>query len=61
MELARRLAENGSDGVYQAPRGKPHLKFEEKVKLFSEVTDALGGQVEIIAGTDPTQPTTALP
>ncbi len=29
----------------------PTLSFEEKAKLFAEVTDALGGQFEIIAGT----------
>lgn len=53
VELARRLAENGSDGVVlSGTTGEsPTLSFEEKVKLFSEVTDALGGQVEIIAGT----------
>ncbi|HKM43248.1 MAG TPA: 4-hydroxy-tetrahydrodipicolinate synthase [Limnochordia bacterium] len=53
VELARRLGENGSDGVVlSGTTGEsPTLSFEEKVKLFSEVTDALGGQVEIIAGT----------
>jgi 4-hydroxy-tetrahydrodipicolinate synthase len=29
----------------------PTLSFDEKAKLFAEVTDALGGQIEIIAGT----------
>ena len=53
VDLARRLGENGSDGVVlSGTTGEsPTLSFEEKVKLFSEVTDALGGQVEIIAGT----------
>lgn len=53
VELARRLSENGSDGVVlSGTTGEsPTLSFDEKVKLFSEVTDALGGQVEIIAGT----------
>ena len=53
VDLAKRLGENGSDGVVlSGTTGEsPTLSFEEKVKLFSEVTDALGGQVEIIAGT----------
>lgn len=53
VDLARRLGENGSDGVVlSGTTGEsPTLGFEEKVKLFSEVTDALGGQLEIIAGT----------
>lgn len=53
VELARRLGENGSDGVVlSGTTGEsPTLSFDEKVKLFSDVTDALGGQVEIIAGT----------
>ncbi|HBN94735.1 MAG TPA: 4-hydroxy-tetrahydrodipicolinate synthase, partial [Firmicutes bacterium] len=53
VDLARRLGENGSDGVVlSGTTGEsPTLSFDEKVKLFSEVTDALGGQVEIIAGT----------
>lgn len=53
VELAQRLGENGSDGVVlSGTTGEsPTLSFEEKTKLFSEVTDALGGQLEIIAGT----------
>lgn len=53
VDLARRLGENGSDGVVlSGTTGEsPSLSFDEKVKLFAEVTDALGGQVEIIAGT----------
>ena len=53
VELAQRLEENGSDGVVlSGTTGEsPTLSFEEKTKLFAEVTDALGGQVEIIAGT----------
>jgi|SRR5690554_1800562 len=53
VDLARRLGENGSDGVVlSGTTGEsPTLSFDEKVKLFSEVTDALGGEVEIIAGT----------
>ncbi|HPT83948.1 MAG TPA: 4-hydroxy-tetrahydrodipicolinate synthase [Limnochordia bacterium] len=53
VELAQRLGENGSDGVVlSGTTGEsPTLSFEEKVKLFSTVTDALGGQMTIIAGT----------
>lgn len=53
VELAKRLGANGSDGVVlSGTTGEsPTLSFEEKAKLFGEVTDALGGQVEIIAGT----------
>ena len=53
VELAQRLGENGSDGVVlSGTTGEsPNLSFEEKVKLFSAVTDALGGQMTIIAGT----------
>lgn len=53
IELAKRLGENGSDGVVlSGTTGEsPTLTFAEKVKLFGEVTDAVGGQVEIIAGT----------
>lgn len=53
VELAQRLGENGSDGVVlSGTTGEsPTLSFEEKVKLFSAVTDALGGQMTIIAGT----------
>lgn len=53
IRLAKRLAENGSDGVVlSGTTGEsPTLSYEEKVKLFTSVTDALGGEVEIIAGT----------
>lgn len=53
VELAQRLGKNGSDGVVlSGTTGEsPTLSFEEKSKLFGEVTDALGGQMEIIAGT----------
>lgn len=46
VELAQRLGENGSDGVVlSGTTGEsPNLSFEEKVKLFSAVTDALGGR-----------------
>lgn len=53
VELAQRLGENGSDGVVlSGTTGEsPTLSFDEKVKLFSAVTDALGGKITIIAGT----------
>ncbi len=53
IKLAQRLSENGSDGVVlSGTTGEsPTLSFEEKARLFAEVTDALGGEVEIIAGT----------
>ena len=53
IKLAQRLSENGSDGVFlSGTTGEsPTLSFEEKARLFAEVTDALGGEVEIIAGT----------
>jgi len=53
VELAQKLGENGSDGVVlSGTTGEsPTLSFEEKVKLYSTVTDALGGQMTIIAGT----------
>lgn len=53
VELAKRLGENGSDGVVlSGTTGEsPTLSFEEKAKLYAEVTDALGGKMEIIAGT----------
>lgn len=53
VELAQRLGENGSDGVVlSGTTGEsPTLSFDEKVKLFESVTDALGGQMTIIAGT----------
>jgi len=53
VELAQKLGENGSDGVVlSGTTGEsPTLSFGEKVKLFSTVTDALGGQMTIIAGT----------
>ncbi|NMB01192.1 MAG: 4-hydroxy-tetrahydrodipicolinate synthase [Firmicutes bacterium] len=53
VELAERLGENGSDGVVlSGTTGEsPTLSFDEKVKLFETVTDALGGQMTIIAGT----------
>ena len=51
--LAKRLAENGSDGVVlSGTTGEsPTLSFDEKVRLFASITDAVGGDLEIIAGT----------
>ncbi len=53
VELARRLAGSGSDGVVlSGTTGEsPTLTFDEKVELFTEVVNALGGSIEIIAGT----------
>lgn len=53
VRLAKRLAENGSDGVVLAGTTgeSATLSFDEKVKLFTSVTDAIGGELEIIAGT----------
>ncbi len=53
VRLAKRLVENGSDGiVLSGTTGEsPTLSYDEKVKLFTSITDALGGEVEIIAGT----------
>ena len=53
VDLAKRLAASGSDGiVLSGTTGEsPTLSFEEKRQLFTEVVNALGGSVEIIAGT----------
>lgn len=53
IRLAKRLAENGSDGVVlSGTTGEsPTLSFDEKVKLFTSITDSVGGELEIIAGT----------
>ncbi len=53
VSLAKRLAEHGSDGVVlSGTTGEsPTLSFEEKVQLFREVTNAVGGEIEVIAGT----------
>jgi len=53
IRLAKRLAENGSDGVVlSGTTGEsPTLSFDEKVRLFASITDAVGGDLEIIAGT----------
>ncbi|NLY10444.1 MAG: 4-hydroxy-tetrahydrodipicolinate synthase [Firmicutes bacterium] len=53
VRLAERLAENGSDAVViSGTTGEsPTLTFDEKVRLFSEITNAVGGRIEVIAGT----------
>lgn len=53
IRLAKRLAENGSDGiVLSGTTGESAtLSFDEKVKLFTSITDSVGGELEIIAGT----------
>ncbi len=53
IRLAKRLAENGSDGVVlSGTTGEsPTLSFDEKVKLFTSITDSVGGELEIVAGT----------
>jgi len=53
VKLGERLANSGSDGVVvSGTTGEsPTLSFEEKVRLFSEIANALGGKSEVIAGT----------
>lgn len=53
VRLAERLVSNGSDGiVLSGTTGEsPTLSFEEKIQLFSEIANELGGKTEIIAGT----------
>lgn len=52
-KLARRLVENGSDGVVVAGTTgeSPTLSDEEKLKLFATVVEAIGGRAVVIAGT----------
>lgn len=51
--LGEWLANNGSDGlVISGTTGEsPTLSFDEKVELYSEVVSAVGGNIEVIAGT----------
>ena len=53
VELAKRLSSSGSDGlvVCGTTGESPTLSFDEKIQLFNEVVNVLGGSVEIIAGT----------
>ncbi|NLW08238.1 MAG: 4-hydroxy-tetrahydrodipicolinate synthase [Firmicutes bacterium] len=52
-KLARRLVENGSDGMVVAGTTgeSPTLSMEEKLKLFATVVEAVGGKAVVIAGT----------
>lgn len=51
--LAKRLIENGSDGVVVAGTTgeSPTLSLDEKIRLFKEVKDAIGNDGQVIAGT----------
>lgn len=51
--LAQHLAAHGSDGLVVAGTTgeSPTLTFEEKVKLFQVVKDAVQGRAKIVAGT----------
>lgn len=51
--LAKRLADNGSDGIVVAGTTgeSPTLTDEEKIKLFKAVKDAVGGRAKVVAGT----------
>ncbi|WP_408954483.1 4-hydroxy-tetrahydrodipicolinate synthase [Natroniella sp. ANB-PHB2] len=53
VELAEYLINNGSDGlVVLGTTGEvPTLKLEEKIRLLETITDAIGDQATIIAGT----------
>ncbi|NLY89745.1 MAG: 4-hydroxy-tetrahydrodipicolinate synthase [Firmicutes bacterium] len=52
-KLARRLVENGSDGMVVAGTTgeSPTLSDEEKLKLFATVVESVGGKAVVIAGT----------
>ncbi len=51
--LADRLADTGSDGVVvSGTTGEaPTLSHDEKLNLFREIVNAVGGKTEVIAGT----------
>lgn len=53
VALAKKLAASGSDGVVvSGTTGEsPTLTMDEKIQLFSEITNAVGGEIEVIAGT----------
>lgn len=53
VTIAQSLVNNGSDGlVISGTTGEsPTLSFDEKVQLFSEIVNELGGSAEVIAGT----------
>ncbi len=52
-DLAQRLVANGSDGlVVSGTTGEaPTLTEDEKIKLFSVITEAVGGKAMVVAGT----------
>ncbi|MGH2348965.1 MAG: 4-hydroxy-tetrahydrodipicolinate synthase [bacterium] len=51
--LAKRLVDNGSDGIVVAGTTgeSPTLSDDEKVQLFRAVKDAVGGRAKVVAGT----------
>jgi len=51
--LAKRLADNGSDGIVVAGTTgeSPTLSDEEKIRLFRTVKGAVGGRASVVAGT----------
>lgn len=51
--LAKRLVENGSDGIVVAGTTgeSPTLSDEEKLRLFAAVKEAVGGRATVVAGT----------
>src|SRR3990170_1565722 len=51
--LAKRLVENGSDGIVVAGTTgeSPTLSDEEKIRLFAAVKEAVGGRATVVAGT----------
>lgn len=52
-KLARYLVENGSDGIVVAGTTgeSPTLSRDEKLELFRAVTEEVGGQATVVAGT----------
>ncbi len=52
-DLARKLVENGSDGlvVVGTTGESPTLTDQEKLRMFETVVDAVGGKATVIAGT----------
>ena len=60
--LARYLVNNGSDGivVVGTTGESPTLTFEEKVKMFATVKEAVGDRAAVIAGTGSNDTATSL-
>jgi len=52
-QLARYLVENGSDGIVVAGTTgeSPTLTKEEKLRLFENIADEVGGRAKVVAGT----------